>query len=130
MQGLRGLPKMQATSGAQFLIAAEMLTAQVVSLHAGELGPVNSDGGTAPGTALGCCRKSYHLPPLLQGAPTLGHIQSRVSLLRQPTKVIIIKINCGDGLPNSVQRGYYAAIKLQQNVATTDLAWFELMTQK
>lgn len=107
-----------------------MLTAQVVSLHAGELRLVNSDGGTAPGAALSCCRKSYHLPLFFRGAPTSGHIRSRASLLREPTKVIIIKINCGDGLPNSVQRGYYTAIRLQQNVATTDLGWFELMAQK
>lgn len=60
----------------------------------------------------------------------MGSIYPWVSLLRQPTKVIIINLNCGDGLPNSVQRGYYTAIRLQQNVATTDLGWFELMTQK
>lgn len=32
----------------------------------------------------------------------------------QPTKVIIINLNYGDGLPNSVQRGHYTAIRLQQ----------------
>lgn len=50
-QALWGLSKLEATSGAQFLIAAEMLTAQVVSLHAGELRLVNSEGGTASGAA-------------------------------------------------------------------------------
>lgn len=106
-----------------------MLTAQVVFACWGGL-PCKQNRGTAPGTALGWCRNSYHLPLLLQGAPTSGHNQSWVPLLRKPTKVIIININCGDGLPNSAQRGYYTAITLQQNVTTTDLGWFELMIQK
>lgn len=42
-QGLWGLSMVEATSVAQFLIAAEMLTAQVVSLQAKGFCLINSD---------------------------------------------------------------------------------------
>lgn len=127
---LWGLSKLEATSGAWFLIAQRCLLLRWSISACWGGSPCKQNRGTAPGTALGWYRNSHHLPPLLQGAPASGHNQSWVPLLTEPTEVIIININCGDGLPNSVQRGYYTAITLQQNVTTTDLGWFELMIQK
>lgn len=108
-----------------FLIAAEMLTAQVVSARWGaplynqqlRNGPRRLHWAAAGRTAT--CPHFSREPPLRGVASPL---------LRQPTKVMTVNINCGDGLPNSAQRGYYTAVRLQQNVATTHLGWFELMT--
>lgn len=118
IRGCRDFLKLEATSGAQFLIAAGMHTAQVVYLCTGELHLVNSSGGPVLEPALICCRRNTTCPtPFARSfwrAPHFGQDSVLGFFMKQPTKVIIINLNYGDGLPNSVQRGHYTAIRLQQ----------------